>query len=338
MNKMGNIRIALDAMGSDHAPQVEVEGAILASEMAPFEIVLVGDETRLRAELKKYKKVSSNLSIRHASEVIGMEDPPATSVRRKKDSSISVAVNLLKETKVDCLLSAGNTGAVVCAATINWGLIPGIERPGIAIIFPTLKGACLLIDAGANIDPKPLHLFQYGLMGVAYSRYVLGKDNPTVGLLNIGEEETKGTDFVKETRHLLMQGNMNFTGNIEGRDLFSGDSDVIVCDGFVGNVALKVSESLAHAFTEFLRRHIERRPLAKVGALFLKGAFRGLKKEIDYAEYGGAPLLGVNGICIICHGSSSPKAIKNAIRFAAESVRHNLTFHIQEELNRMGTH
>lgn len=333
---MANIRIALDAMGSDHAPQAEIEGAILAADEHYGQIILVGDKERLEQGIKKYKKNLSNLSIQHASEVIGMEDSPAASVRRKKDSSISVAVDLLKEGRADCLVSAGNTGAVVCATTLKWGMIQGIERPGIAIIFPTLRGPCLLIDVGANIDPKPTHLFQYALMGVAYSTYVLGKRVPTVGLLNIGEEESKGTDFVKETHQLLLQSKVNFIGNVEGRDLFTGKSDVIICDGFVGNVALKVSESLAHAFTEFLRRHIEKRLMAKIGALFLKGAFRGLKKEVDYAEYGGAPLLGVNGVCIICHGASNALAIKNAIRFAAESVKNSLTVHIQEELRKMG--
>jgi len=332
---MEKIRIALDALGSDNSPQSEVEGAILAAEEGYGRIILVGDEERIRQELARHRRGLSDIEIQHASEVIGMEDSPAASVRRKKDSSISVAANLVKERRADCLVSAGNTGAVVCATSLKWGLIPGIERPGIAIVFPTLKGPCLLIDVGANIDPKPTHLFQYGLMGMTYSKHVLGRDNPRVGLLNIGEEETKGTDFIKETHQLLSQGKMNFIGNVEGRDIFMGESDVIVCDGFVGNVALKVSESVAHAFTEFLKRHIRKSLVAKIGALFLRGAFRDLKKEVDYAEYGGAPLLGVNGVCTICHGASSSKAIKNAIRFAAESIKHNITIHIEEELNSM---
>lgn len=330
------IRIALDAMGSDLSPGPEVEGAILALKENPCQIILVGDEVRLKTKLGKYKGDFSNIRIQHASEIIEMNDSPATSVRRKKDSSMSVAVNLLKKGEADCFISAGNTGAAVCATTLNLGLIPGIERPGIATILPTLKGSCLLIDVGANIDPKPIHLFQYGFMGVAYSKHVLGKQNPVVGLLNIGEEETKGTDFIKETCQLLKNSSLNFSGNVEGRGIFVGDTDVIVCDGFVGNVTLKVTESVAHAFAEFLKRNIRKRFMAKIGALFLKSAFRGLKKQIDYAEYGGAPLLGVNGVCIICHGSSSSKAIKNAIRFAVESVRQNLTFHIQEELIKLG--
>ncbi len=333
---MEDIRIALDAMGSDGAPCVEVEGAVLAAREGCGRIILVGDEERLKQELRKYKTQLPQLSVQHASEVVGMQESPAVTVRKKKDSSISVAIGMLKDGKADCVVSAGNTGAVVCATTLKCGLITGVERPGIAIIFPTLKGSSLLIDVGANIDPKPLHLFQYGIMGAAYSIYVLGKKNPTVGLLNIGEEETKGTDFVKETHQLLTQSKLNFVGNVEGGDIFGGENDVIVCDGFVGNVALKVSESIAHAFTEFLRRHIQKRAMAKLGALFLRGAFRGLKKEIDYAEYGGAPLLGINGVCIISHGASSAKAIKNAVRFAAASVRQNLTSHIREGMARMG--
>ncbi|MGE4357898.1 MAG: phosphate acyltransferase PlsX [Candidatus Omnitrophota bacterium] len=335
---MENIRVAVDAMGSDRAPCVEVEGAISAVERGYGQVVLVGNEELLKKELSKYRlRYPERITINHASEVIGMDDSPAVSVRRKKESSIMVGVEMVKKGKADCFVSAGNTGAVVCATTLEWGLIPGIERPGIAIVFPTLEGVCILIDAGANINPKPIHLYQYAVMGTIYAKYLLHIDNPRVGLLNIGEEETKGTDFLKETRQLLLKGGVNFIGNVEGGDIFRGKADVIICDGFVGNVALKISESLAYALMEFLRRHIKKSNLAKIGALFLKGALRNLKKEIDYAEYGGAPLLGVNGICVICHGASSSRAIKNAIRFAVSSVENNITRHIQEDIKNLGS-
>ncbi|MFN7170510.1 MAG: phosphate acyltransferase PlsX, partial [Candidatus Omnitrophota bacterium] len=329
---MRHIRIAVDAMGSDRAPYAEIGGVVLAVNEGYGEVILVGNEEVLRKELRRYKlRYPERITIQNASEVIGMDEPPAISVRRKKDSSIMVATELVKEGKADCLVSAGNTGAVVCATTLVWGLIPGIERPGIAIIFPTLEGVCILIDVGANIDPKPIHLYQYAIMGTVYSKYLLGKDNPRVGLLNVGEEESKGTDFVKDTHQLLLRSKLNFIGNVEGGDIFRGKADVIVCDGFVGNVALKISESLAYALIEFLRKHIKKSNLAKIGALFLKGTFKKLKKEIDYAEYGGAPLLGVDGVCTICHGASSYWAIKNALSFTFFSVKNDIKNHIREE-------
>jgi len=334
---MENIRIAVDAMGSDNAPYAEVEGTVLAVNEGYGEAILVGKEEVLKRELKKYRlHYPERITIQNATEVIEMRDLPAISVRKKKDSSIMVAVGLVKEGKADCLISAGNTGAVVCATSLEWGLIKNVERPGIAIIFPTLEGSCLLIDVGANIDPKPCHLYQYAIMGVIYSKYLLKKDNPRVGLLNVGEEETKGTDFIKETHRLLSQSRLNFVGNVEGGDIFKGKADVIVCDGFVGNVALKMSESLAQALIEFFKRHIEKSNLAKLGALLLKGTFKNLRREIDYAEYGGAPLLGVNGICIICHGASSYWAIKNAIKFAFFSVKNNIKKLIEEGIEEFG--
>ncbi|MCM8766102.1 MAG: phosphate acyltransferase PlsX [Candidatus Omnitrophica bacterium] len=334
---MKSVRMAVDAMGSDRAPQVEIEGAVLAVNAGYGEVILVGNGEILRKELKKYKlRYPERITVQHAPEVIGMDEPPAISVRRKKNSSIMIAADLVKEGRADALISAGNTGAVVCATTLAWGLIPGIERPGIAIVFPTLEGTCILIDAGANIDPKPSHLYQYAIMGAVYAREILGKDNPRVGLLNIGEEETKGTDFVKETHRLLSKSRLNFIGNVEGGDIFRGKAEVIVCDGFVGNVALKISESLAYALTEFLRRHIQKSNLAKLGAFFLKGTFKNLKKEIDYAEYGGAPLLGVNGVCTICHGASSYWAIKNALKFAFSSIKNDIKSHIEKEIEYLG--
>ncbi|NQT95948.1 MAG: phosphate acyltransferase PlsX, partial [Candidatus Omnitrophica bacterium] len=241
------MRIAVDAMGGDNAPQVVVEGAIMAAKEFGYDIVLVGDNAAVQRELfKKTAKKPANISVCHAAETIGMNEPAALSVRRKKQSSINIGAQLLKDKKADAFVSCGNTGAVVCAETLKMGLLEGVHRPGIAIIYPTLKDLCILIDVGANIGPKPEHLLQYGIMGDVLQRYIFNKKVVRVGLLNIGEEETKGTDFIKETHNLLNLSNVMFAGNVEGGDIYSGEYDVIVCDGFVGNVVLKVSESLAH--------------------------------------------------------------------------------------------
>ena len=319
------MKIALDAMGGDAAPETTVAGAVRAAREFAAEIVLVGQRDAIEQALASYPKRPQNLSIDHAPEVVGMEESAAASIRKKRDSSIAIGVGLLKEKQVDAFVSAGNTGAVVSASTLFVGLLPGIERPGIAILLPGIKGGdTLLIDVGANIDPKPLHLVQYALMGEAYMRCVIGRSRPTVGLLNVGEEETKGTDFIKETYGMLEASGLNFVGNVEGRDIFSGEFDVIVCDGFAGNVALKTAESLAHAINVLLKRSLSMSPITRLGAWLARDAFLELRKEVDYAEHGGAPLLGVNGVTIIAHGASSGKAIKNAIRVAYESVRHEL--------------
>ncbi len=327
------IRVGIDAMSSDNSPSVEVEGAVAAAREYHYEVVLVGNKDIIEKELEKYKPIPQNVSVHHASEVIGMQEQPVLSVRRKKDSSIVVLTNLAKEKKVDAIVSAGNTGAVVCAATLKCRLLSGVERAGIGVVMPTLKDTTLMIDAGANIDAKPKHLLQYAIMGSAYAEYILGKSSPTVGLLNIGEEESKGTGFLKEAFGVLELSGLNFIGNAEGRDIFKGDCDVIVCDGLVGNVALKVSESTAHAIVEMLKRGLKSSPLSKLSALLGRGVFYSLKKKMDYAEYGGAPLLGINGTCIICHGSSSAKAIKNAIRVAGEEVLKSVNQHIVEKVS-----
>jgi glycerol-3-phosphate acyltransferase PlsX len=323
------VRIAVDAMGGDYAPLVVVKGAELAvKESKDVEVLLVGREK----DIKKYLRENEKITIIPAQEVIGMDEPPALSVRKKPDSSINRGIKLLKDNQAEVFLSAGNTGAVVASATLFLRTIPGVERPGIAIIFPTVRGFCLLIDAGANIEPKPEHLLDYGIMGSAYAELILGKENPTVGLLNIGEEETKGTEFVKETLRLLKDSGLNFIGNIEGRDIFLGRCDVILCDGFVGNVALKVSESVAIATAHILKKHIKKGFLTRLGGILLKPSLRRLKKELDYTEYGGAPLLGINGNVIICHGSSSAKAIKNAIKVAKEVVDRGVNEKIKQRL------
>jgi phosphate acyltransferase len=318
------IRIAVDGMGGDRAPSAVVDGAVQAARSLDAELILVGHKERLSKELEKFERVPSNLKIHHAPEVIKMSESPAVSVRKKPDSSICRMVELAKRGEADAVVSAGNTGAVVCAATLGWGLLEGIERPGIAVVVPSLRGPVMVIDMGANIDPKPNHLFQYGIMGSVYMRHVMGIDNPVVGLLNVGEEETKGTDFVRSVFKLLDESSINFVGNAEGRDIFAGRCHVMVTDGFVGNVALKVSEGMAVALTELLRREVKRTLWTRLGGLILYPAFQRLKKQMDYAQYGGAPLLGVNGACFICHGSSNAWAIRNAIARAASLVIHGV--------------
>ena len=331
------MKIAVDAMGSDNAPQVEIRGAVRAVKEYGAEVVLVGDREVVQRELEHLGASHPQITIQHASEVIDMNEPPALSIRRKRDSSINVAIDLLRERKVDAIVSAGNTGAMVCGSTLRLGLLEGIERPGIAVVFPTIKGFSLLIDAGANVDPKPLHLLQYAIMGELYSKLILHKPQARIGLLNIGEEESKGPDFVKETHDLLQRSRLDFLGNIEGRDIFTGEADVIVCDGYIGNVTLKVAESFADAMGMLLKQQLARSNfLIRLGALLSRPAFKAMEREIDYSEYGGAPLLGVDGRCIICHGSSNPKAIKNAIRVAGEFAEQHLNQRIMAAIKEHG--
>jgi phosphate acyltransferase len=326
------MKIVVDAMGGDHAPGVVIDGSLAAVKEYDVEVILVGDQPKIEALLKKAKYTGSRISVQHATEVIEMCESAATSVRRKRNSSIVVGLNLVNEGKADAFFSAGNTGAVVCAATLELRLLPGIERAGIGIVTPTLKGNTLIIDVGANIDPKPTQLLQYGIMADAYCKNVLNKPNPSVGLLNIGEEEKKGTEFIREAYDLLEKSKINFIGNVEGKDLFTGKCDIIVCDGFVGNVALKVSESAAEAMQKFLKRHLLSNIWGKIGLIFMMPSLKRFKKEIDYAEYGGALLLGVNGVVIIGHGRSSIKAIKNAIRVAKEEVERQVNSKILEAI------
>lgn len=326
------MKIVVDAMGGDHAPGVVIEGSLAAVEEYGVDVVLVGDQPKIEALLKKAKYRGSRISVQHASETIQMSESAATSIRRKRDSSIVVGVDLVKQGKGDAFFSAGNTGAVVCAGTLGLGLLPGIERPGIGIVTPTLKGNSLIIDVGANIDPKPTQLLQYGIMADAYCKSILNKPNPSVGLLNIGEEEKKGTEFMRETYELLEKSKLNFAGNVEGRDIFSGKCDIVICDGFVGNVALKVAESAAEAMQTYLKRHLLSDFWGKIGLIFMMPSLKRFKKEIDYAEYGGALLLGVNGVVIIGHGRSNKKAIKNAIRVAKEEVERQVNTKILEAL------
>ncbi len=328
------MKIALDAMGCDHAPAVTVEGAIEAvNESADLSVILVGNETELIKELKGKKYPSASLSIKHASQVVEMDETPMTALRRKKDSSIKVAVDLVKSGEADAIVSAGNSGVVIAKALFILGKLRGIDRPAIATVMPTLKGLFVLIDAGANVDCKPGHLLQFAIMGESYAKSIFDIDNPKVGLLGIGEEDVKGNELTKETFKLLKDSGINFIGNIEGKNVFMGDADVVVCDGFVGNITLKISEGLAEVIVKILKKEISQGAMGKIGYLFLKGALRSFKKKTDYAEYGGAPLLGVSKPCIISHGRSSSKAIKNAIALAEEFCKKRVLDIISAEFS-----
>ncbi len=330
------MRIAVDGMGGDNAPQEIVAGAVLAAREYDCKIILVGDQNLLQSELEKHKNVSSSITIHHAGSHVRMDESAANAIRKKKDSSISVCADLVKEGVADSIVTAGHTGAAVVACTLKLRLLEGIERPGIGILFPTLGTPTLLIDVGANIDTKPVQLLQYAIMGDVYFRYILRKNRPSIGILNIGEEETKGTDYIKEAHQLMSKSKLHFIGNVEGRDIFNGKVDIVVCDGFVGNVVLKVAESIADVIGKLLKQELKKSPLTMLGALLAKPAFDALKKEVDYSEYGGAPLLGIAGNCIISHGSSNARAIKNAIRVSSEFVKYEINQHILEAVRSSG--
>lgn len=325
--------LALDAMGGDNAPAAIVEGAIEAlTENKELSVILVGDEESVRNELAKHRHDGLSVSVKHASETVEMDDSPLTALRRKKDSSIRVAIDLVKSGKADAMVSAGNSGVVMATALFVLGKIPGVERPAIAAIMPGLKHHFVLLDAGANVDCKPVHLQQFAIMGEAYARFIFDIKSPKVALLSIGEEDAKGNELTKETFKLIKDSHLNFTGNIEGSEIFSGEADVVVCDGFVGNITLKVSEGLAETIEKMLRSEILEKAEGTESAGFLKKSFQNFKERMDYSEYGGAPLLGISKPCIISHGKSSAKAIKNAIKVAAVSCRHNIPDIIAEEL------
>jgi phosphate acyltransferase len=297
-------------------------------------LFLVGDRTRLEAELKKHRCSDSRIEIVHSTQVVDMCDKAADAVRRKKDSSVSRAVDLVKQGAADAIVSAGHTGAAVAAATIKLRTLPGIDRPGIAALIPTETNLFVLIDAGANTNCEPEHLLQYGIMGAVYSRHVLRFENPRVGLMSIGGEDMKGNELTKEVFKMLRRSQLNFRGNIEGHDLFDDPVEVVVCDGFVGNVILKTCESIATAIFKWLKHELMRSAPRKAGAFLARDAFGAIRKKTNYEEYGGMPLLGLNGICIIAHGASTPLAIKNALRVAAESVEHKVNPHIIDEVQR----
>jgi glycerol-3-phosphate acyltransferase PlsX len=328
------INIAVDAMGGDHAPISEVDGALRAVKSLDLRVTLVGRENLIREELDKHGRWEHlPISIVHASEVITMEDSAAKAMRAKKDSSIRVAARLVRDGEAAGVVSAGNTGAVMATAKTVQGMIKGVERPALATAFPTLKGTpTVLVDVGANVDSTPEMLAQFAFMGNIYSRAIFSIHRPRVGLLSIGEEEHKGNGLTHATTPLLKQLPLHFIGNVEGRDLYTGLADVIVCDGFIGNVALKVSEGLIEVFKHMMKESLSATIMRQVGSVLAKNGFMELKRRTDYSEYGGAPLLGVKGVCIICHGRSNANAIKNAIRVAAEYSENRVNEKIEEGL------
>ncbi len=323
-------------MGGDFAPREIVAGAVHAARRLEgiSRLLLVGDEQAITRELQSHRKVPESITVVHASEVVGMDEKPAQAVRRKRDSSIVRAVDLVKAGEADAVVSAGNTGAAVAAATLKLRTLEGIERPAIATVLPTPQRPFVLIDAGATVACTPSMLLQFAAMGSVYSEVILGHASPVIGVLSIGAEESKGNDFTREVYALLQKSPLNFRGNIEGHDLFKGQTDVVVCDGFTGNVVLKTSESTAHAVITWMRSEFKRTPVRLLGTLLLSGALRSLRRRLDPEMYGGAPLLGINGVCIITHGASSRKAIFHAVRVATESVRHHLNEQIVAEVKR----
>jgi phosphate acyltransferase len=319
------MKIALDAMGGDFAPDVTVAGAIEAVNEYDVEVILVGDRDRLGEAIRDKRYPANRISIYHASEVAGMDESPVSVLRRKKDSSVRKAVELVKNGQADAAVSAGHSGVAMAMALFLLGKVQGVDRPAIAAIMPSLTGSFVLIDAGANVDCKPENLLQFAYMGNAYYKAIFNEPSPRVSLLSIGEEDTKGNELTKESFKLLKAcKGLNFTGNIEGKDVFGGHADVIVCDGFIGNIVLKTSEGLAETILKMLKREIANVATGKLGYFMIKPAIRNFKKRTDYDEYGGAPLLGINGTCIISHGRSSARALKHAIRVASEMSRQRV--------------
>jgi glycerol-3-phosphate acyltransferase PlsX len=329
------MKIAVDAMGGDFAPHAVVAGAVQAAKEYGAGIILVGIEELIQTELKKHYQVKTlPIEIRPATEVVDMLDSPATVYRRKKDSSIRVANELVKSGDAVAVISAGHTGAAMATSLFVLGPLEGVERPAIATFMPTMKGTCIVLDVGANVDCKPNHLLQFAIMGDVYAKYLLKNPNPRVGLLSIGEEETKGNELTKEAFKRLTETSLNFIGNVEGRDVMSGKADVVVCDGFIGNVVLKLSEAVAETIGLMIRENIGDNLIRKLGYVMMRPAFRALKRRIDYAEYGGAPLVGINGVSLISHGRSSDRAIKNAVRVAMELAKSEVNKHIQEDIEK----
>ncbi len=326
------MRIAVDAMGGDHAPLVNVDGAVAAAREFGISSLLVGRTSELEPLLRDAGYQGSEIEIVEAPDVVSMDDPATAAIRKKRNSSIRVAANCVRDGRAQGLVSAGHTGAAMVSAKMVVGTIEGVDRPALATVLPNLTGHSLLLDVGANPDAKTSHFREFAVMGSIYAELAFGKRKPSIGLMSIGEEDTKGTDRTKEAFKVLKETGLNFVGNVEGRDVFNGTVDVIVTDGFTGNVILKVSEALAEMVENLLREEIKRTLQASVGFLLSKSAFRRFKQRLDYSEYGGAPLLGVKGCVIICHGRSSAKAVKNAIRFASEFSRRNLAEKIQEQI------
>ena len=326
------MKIAVDAMGGDQAPKVVVQGAVKAARELDLSIVLVGDQAKLEQELSEAEAAPGLVDIHHCSQVAGMAEAPIDVLRHKKDSSIRVAFDLVKAGEADAVVSAGNSGATLAVGTVVLGRMPRVERPGIAGVFPTVRGNTVVMDIGANVDCKPSYLYQFGVMAEAYAREALHIKEPRVGLLSIGEEDSKGNELVLKAHDLLRAGSLNFIGNVEGRDVFTGTVDVIVCDGFVGNVVLKLAEGMAEAFGGMLKDELKASFWSRLGSWLALGAFKRFKRKMDYAEFGGAPLLGVKGVGLISHGRSTDEAMKNAIRTAAAIVEAKLTERLEQRL------
>ena len=327
------MKVLLDAMGGDHAPQVTVEGAVWAARDLGVEVVLVGREEEVRQELSRHSTAGLPLSLVHASQVVEMEEYPALAVRSKRDSSMVVGMQMLKRGEVDAFVSMGNTGGVLAAALLHLGRIPGVMRPAVSTVYPTVKGFCFILDVGANTDCRPNWLLQFAIMGSVYAERVLGVREPRVGLVSNGEEETKGSQLVQEAHQLLKQApGLHFVGNVEGKDIAPGLADVVVTDGFTGNVIIKLSEGLAGMFKTLIREELTRSPVSALGGLLARGAFTRFAERLDYAQYGGGPLLGVNGVVIIGHGRSNALAVRNAIRVASRAVEGQVIARIREGL------
>ncbi len=333
------MRIALDAMGGDFAPAVNVKGATEAvRENRNIRVILVGDESAISRELNNRKYPSNRISIQPASEVVTMDESPSIAIRKKKDSSINVGVRLVKTGEADGFVSAGHSGVVMATSLLLLGKSKGVDRPAIATVMPAIKGTFILLDVGATVDCKPENLLQFALMGNTYCKMIMGKKNPRVALLSIGEEDIKGNEMTKEAFKLIEKTDVTFIRNIEGKDIFTGKADVIVCDGFTGNIALKVSEGLAEAILKMLKKEVTSLSAGKIGYFLIKPAIKNFRKRTDYDEYGGAPLLGINGTSIISHGRSSAKAIKNAVTVASffsekkvyEAIATAITSDLQE--------
>jgi phosphate acyltransferase len=332
------MKIALDAVGGDHGPAPCIEGALQAARESDVAVILVGDETTLKKECARLGCADDRISIRHASQVVAMHESPAAMARKKRDSSIWVATEMVKNGEADAVVSPGNTGASMVASFFVLGLTKGVERPAIATSLPTVTGQAIILDVGANVDCSAKDLQQFAVMGNEYGKHLFNKADPRVGLLSIGEEDSKGNEVTKEAFKLLKASSLNFVGNVEGREVYSGIADVVVCDGFIGNVALKISEGVAETISKLLLKEIAGSFFGRLSYPLIAGPLRNLKRRIDYAEFGGAPLLGVNGITMICHGRSSAKAIKNAIRrakgMAERRVQDLIQRNIEESLGR----
>lgn len=329
------MKIAIDAMGGDYAPEAIIHGGVEAARFGKgeYEVVFVGDETIIKDQLSRHFRIQElPISFRHASQKIEMGESSTAAWKKKPDASINVAMQLHKRGEVDAVISAGHTGAAMTAALFCLGRIEGVKRPAIGSLVPYGHGVTLIIDVGANVDCKPIHFLQFGIMGSIYIKNVLSITDPRVALLNIGEERSKGREVVRDAYDLLAASSLNFVGNIEGRDVMSGSVDVIICDGFVGNIVLKFAESIDGVYSKTLKRKIGKKVFSNIGAFLLKPTFDRLRKIYDYEEYGGAPLLGINGTCIICHGSSTPKAMKNAVKEAEIMIRKRVNEEISNEL------